>query len=218
MPSIQNVIFDLDGTLIDSSASILASYNAAFECAGLTPVLALTADIIGPPLRPTLQMLSGSSDTELLNGLTRAFIAHYDSTGYRYTTVFEGVDAFLRELAEAAVPLFIVTNKRIAPTKLILDYLGWAGLFQGAYALDSWGSPLPSKEAVIRRTIELHSLQPDATLYVGDRDDDRFAAEQAGVAFFLVPWGYGMCSPTNMDEVQDSTFGWKALRLHSAPR
>lgn len=209
MLSIQAIIFDLDGTLIDSSASILASYRAAFERTGRVPVRELGASIIGPPLGPTLQMLSGSSDAEVLDALACAFIDEYDSTGYRHTVAFDGVDAFLRELTADGVALFIATNKRIAPTRLIVEHLGWADLFDGVYALDSWGTRLPAKEEVIRRIVGLHALQPAASLYVGDREEDRLAAQQAGVPFFMVPWGYG---GTVVDPADGASAGWSQLR------
>lgn len=212
MACVQSVIFDLDGTLIDSSTSVLASYKAAFDRVGCEPVCALTPAIIGPPLQPTLQMLSGSSDPQLLNALAAQFIEYYDSTGYKGTVAFEGSHLFLRELVASGVGLFIATNKRIAPTKLIVKHLGWSRLFQGVYALDSWRDVLPAKEHVIRQIIGLHDLNPYLALYVGDRDDDRIAAQHAGIPFFLVPWGYGVPSISAIRSSQRDFLDWRLLR------
>ena len=63
MPRYTHILFDLDGTLIDSAPAILASFRNAFAEAGITPVVAIDESIIGPPLLETLQILSGSHDT-----------------------------------------------------------------------------------------------------------------------------------------------------------
>ncbi|MGJ0484904.1 MAG: HAD family hydrolase [Methylomicrobium sp.] len=86
---IENLIFDLDGTLIDSSNSILESFRGAFEEVGKEPVCPLKADIIGPPLREALCQLSGSSDSEELDRLATAFKAHYDTEGYKSPRSFQ---------------------------------------------------------------------------------------------------------------------------------
>ena len=75
------IIFDLDGTLIDSAQSILVSMRRAFESCDLVPVLPLEASLIGPPLRETLQSLSSESDSAQIEQLaqsetTRIFLAY----------------------------------------------------------------------------------------------------------------------------------------------
>lgn len=62
MPRYSHILFDLDGTLIDSAPAILASFRDAFARAGLTPVIPIDDSIIGPPLTETLQLLAGSKD------------------------------------------------------------------------------------------------------------------------------------------------------------
>jgi phosphoglycolate phosphatase len=71
--SIKSIIFDLDGTLADSSPSILASFHEAFQSQGVRPVSPLTSDIIGPPLGQALDQLLGRVDPALRAKLTQAF-------------------------------------------------------------------------------------------------------------------------------------------------
>lgn len=210
--TISAVIFDLDGTLIDSSESILDAYRAAFLSAGREPVIPLDSSIIGPPLQQTLQQLAGEEDDEVVTNLAQAFMQHYDNVGYLKTQVFDGVDALLRDAQSAGYRLFIATNKRIRPTRLILEHLRWTDLFQEAYALDAFEPRLPSKAELIDRILMLHQLQAADCLYVGDRDEDRLAAQACDVPFFCARWGYGLSSTEAGNPAHPSAEGISWLR------
>ncbi len=190
-PEPQHILFDLDGTLIDSAPSILAGFGAVVERHGVTPRVPLDSRLIGPPLLPTLERITGIGDPDALKQMATTFKASYDNEGYRHTLVYPGIDAALRALAARAA-LYIVTNKRIHPTRQILDHLGWASLFAGAYAQDAFEPPLPSKAAVIGRVLATHGISPAAALYIGDRAEDGEAATANGLAFAWATWGYGV--------------------------
>ena len=74
-----DILFDLDGTLIDSSPGILASFARVLEANGLAPAVPLEASLIGPPLAVTLRQVSGVRDEALLARLVDAFKADYDA-------------------------------------------------------------------------------------------------------------------------------------------
>jgi len=185
------LIFDLDGTLIDSAPSILAGFAAVVQRHGVTPQVPLDSRLVGPPLLPTLQRISGVSDPGSLQGMAATFKGWYDTEGYPLTVVYPGVDGALRALAARAA-LYIVTNKRINPTRQILAHLGWADLFAGVYAQDAFEPPLPSKAAVIGRALALHGIDPAMAIYIGDRAEDGEAATANGLAFAWAAWGYGV--------------------------
>jgi len=165
----KNIIFDLDGTLIDSSSSILGSFAEAFRQHGITPARPLTPELIGPPLMQCLALIAGHDDADTLAALAQAFKQHYDSEGYKQTTVFPDIERMLALLARDH-NLYIGTNKRIYPTRRILDHLGWGAYFQEVYALDYF--------------------HPAVTKYIGDRVEDGMAAEAHQLAFAMVTWGY----------------------------
>lgn len=185
------LIFDLDGTLIDSAPSILAGFAAVVQRHGILPQVPLDNRLIGPPLLPTLQRISGEDDPRALQGMAATFKGWYDTEGYTHTAVYPGVDGALRALATRA-PLYIVTNKRIHPTRQILAHLGWADLFVGVYAQDAFEPPLPTKAAVIGRALALHGIDPATAIYIGDRAEDGEAATANGLAFAWAAWGYGV--------------------------
>lgn len=185
------VIFDLDGTLVDSAPGILDSFAGAFAANGVVPNRPLTPALIGPPLRETLASLCDDNDPALLDRLTAAFKAHYDTEGYRQTRPFDGVADMLAGLACAGLGLHIATNKRALPTGLILNHLGWDGLFDRVYALDSFAPPLPHKAALLGRLLVAAGLCAVDGIYVGDRAEDQDAARANGLRFAWALWGFG---------------------------
>lgn len=184
------IIFDLDGTLIDSAPGILAAFKGAFEACRIAPQQLLTAAIIGPPLMETLAKLAGTNDLPVLQPLADAFKAIYDETGYRQTMVFAGVDEMLAELSARGYTLHIATNKRILPTRRIVKHLGWEKHFLGVYALDAFDSPLKSKARMLGAILAGRRLNPKDALYIGDRQEDGGAARTNNMRFLLALWGY----------------------------
>jgi phosphoglycolate phosphatase len=187
---IKDILFDLDGTLIDSAPSILASYAAVLSAAGLAPRVRLEPGIVGPALRPTLTLLTGIEAGSRLDELADAFRRHYDSECIHSTAVYEGVTDTLRTLAQRA-RLYIVTNKRIAPTRAIVEAFGWQPLLAGVYAMDAFEPALGSKAEVLGEVMRRHGVDRATAAYVGDRPEDGAAASENHLKFFWAAWGYG---------------------------
>ena len=198
MPRYTHILFDLDGTLIDSAPAILASFRNAFAEAGITPVVAIDESIIGPPLMETLQILSGSQDPVLIARLADGFKAGYDTEGYKATAAYAGVGALLASLADAGLTLSIATNKRIHPTRLILEHLGWHTHFAHVYALDLFAPRLPDKAAMIGRLLADQAIPTDKAIYIGDRSEDGKSADANTLPFIAATWGYGSLEPDDM--------------------
>jgi phosphoglycolate phosphatase len=187
-----HVIFDLDGTLIDSAEAILASLHGAFAECGLTPVRSIEASIVGPPLGETLKLLAGCENPNLIAQLTDAFKRSYDTDGTLKTEAYPDVGDMLRALRTAGMKLSIATNKRIYPTRLIIEHLGWSELFDSVYALDILSPPLPHKAAMLGRLLTDKEIDIHRAVYVGDRIEDFEAAEANGLPFIAATWGYGV--------------------------
>jgi phosphoglycolate phosphatase len=186
----KNIIFDLDGTLIDSAPSILESFNYAFVSLKISPSIAITSDVVGPPLMPTLTKLAGSDDPDLLKRLADAFKAHYDTEGYKKSTVYDGVKTLLEALKKMDVPVYIATNKRDIPTQKIITYLNWAGCFNGVFALDTYSPAVASKALMIERILVDFNIKSDEAVYIGDRYEDGLAADYNHMPFIMASWGY----------------------------
>ncbi len=191
----EHVIFDLDGTLIDSAPAILESFRIAFEEFSVKPVVPLTASLIGPPLIETLAKIAGTSDPGVLESLAEAFKNNYDNHGYKNTIYFDGVPDLLVTLKSRGQALYIATNKREKPTAKIIEHLNLGGFFRSVYSLDSFDPALLEKSELLQKLIEEHKLPRGKVSYVGDRHEDTLAAIRAGMYCVKVDWGYDECSP-----------------------
>lgn len=186
----EHIIFDLDGTLIDSAPSILESFVYAFATLGIEPSTAITADVVGPPLMPTLTMLAGSDDPALLQQLAAKFKEHYDTDGYKKAAVYPGIQTLLDQLKQTDATLYIATNKRDNPTQKIMQYLNWAHYFKGIFALDTYSPPKASKPLMVAQILKDYQINPEQVIYIGDRYEDGLAADHNQLAFSMVTWGY----------------------------
>jgi len=183
------IIFDLDGTLLDSARSILDSMKRAFESCGLVLVLPLEASLIGPPLRETLQRLSPESDACQIGELEQSFISSYDEKGCLEAYPFPGVDEMLRDLKLHGFALHIVTNKRAYPTQKILKHLGWNKVFGRVYANDTFVEERYNKSHLLGRLMMDLNLQSKDCAYIGDREEDASAAHENDMKFLWAGWG-----------------------------
>jgi phosphoglycolate phosphatase len=195
------MLFDLDGTLVDSAPGILSSLAAAFRECRCEPVMTLDQSIIGPPLAKTLQRLAGTDDAVTIAALSDAFRRDYDSRGYQATIPYAGVEHSIEALRDRSVRIFVVTNKRHRPTGLIVDLLGWRRLFHGVYSLDSIDPPSCDKAALVRTVLRLHGIESAGTILVGDSPDDEVAARSNGLRFLAAGWGYAS------DAMRDGRYG-----------
>jgi len=187
---ITDIIFDLDGTLIDSAPSILECFKRVLESNSIEPLLALNSDLIGPPLAQTLSRLTGIHDLDYIGKLADDFKKHYDFGGYQSTVSFAGVNELLQECCRLGFNLHIATNKRILPTTLILNHLGWKQHFKSVYALDSSSPSFANKAAMLTALLDEEKIDRNSGIYVGDRAEDHESATQNSLKFFGATWGY----------------------------
>ena len=186
----QHVLFDLDGTLVDSADGVLTALRRCLGRAGLEPRVELNRSLIGPPLPSMLATTTGSSDQALLSALERDFRTEYDSAGWRESPPYPGVPAALDALHEAGVGLHLVTNKRMVPTLKILDAHDWTSRFRTINTLDTSGGA-GSKSDVVARLLPTIGGARGRVALVGDSLDDARAAQGNNIDFAWASWGYG---------------------------
>lgn len=190
--SINTIIFDLDGTLIDSAGSILYGFERVVKSAGLSFKKEIDKNLIGPPLDEVLRSLTGITDLSQLEELVRAFTAYYDDSGYKKMFAYAGVDDLLRNLRKKNFRLILATNKRVTPTLKIIDYLQWTSLFEVIYAIDlNIEKPFNNKKSMLADLIREKGINSKKAIYVGDRLDDQDAAKKNDLQSITVGWGYG---------------------------
>jgi phosphoglycolate phosphatase len=198
------IVFDFDGTLVDSAPAILTAFAAALDDEGRPPCVPLDATLIGPPLKETLMRLSGSNDSGLIERLSALFKQHYDTQGVLTTPAYPGVEDMLRRLRTQGTALHVCTNKRLSVTLAILEQLGWQDAFISVYALDMSEPRLPGKAQLLAKQISEQKLSAEQAIYVGDKREDGLAANANGVPFHYAAWGYGDLQRTQME----ATWTW----------
>lgn len=187
---ITDIIFDLDGTLIDSAPGILESFKIALEKNNIESICQLNSDLIGPPLMESLNRITGISDEATLSKLADDFKEYYDIGGYIFTKPFLGVGELLKQCNINGLRLHIATNKRHLPTILILDHLGWKNYFKSIYALDSKSPSFSNKGKMLSALLEAEKIGSNSAIYVGDRVEDYHSAIANDLNFLGATWGY----------------------------
>ena len=189
--TVLDLVFDLDGTLIDSAPGILVSMQAALEQSGIVPKVPLTSALIGPPLIQALQVLAPDASEQTLARLAEDFKRHYDGSCHHEILVYPGIAEALHHLSAMPVRMHLATNKRLTPTLRIMEHLGWGRFFSGIYTLDSFSPPLQHKAAMLERIRQILQTPDRHIVYVGDREEDAEASRVNAMPFLWASWGYG---------------------------
>lgn len=188
------IVFDLDGTLVDTAPDLVGAVNVLLEQHRL-PTLRfdLARVMIGRGARALIeqgfaaagQPLSGD---EAVN-LTARFIDIYRGMIANESRLFDGVEATLDELAAAGVTLGVCTNKRTDLSVELLDALGLTHRFAAVIGADKAPAPKPDGRHVIT-AIEAAGGVVDRSIMVGDSASDVGSARNAGVPSVVVSFGY----------------------------
>lgn len=186
-----HILFDFDGTLVDSAPAILSTFAEVLHTCGLQACRSIDSTLIGPPLRQTLEALSGQSDPQVLDALSSSFREIYDAQICLTTPAYPGWSQILQALRSNGFTLAIATNKRLLPTRRILEALGWEAHFAFVYASDSSPQLFTDKTGMIGALLGALRIAPEAAIYLGDTVQDGCAAAANGVEFWPVAWGYG---------------------------
>ncbi|WP_232831470.1 phosphoglycolate phosphatase [Pseudogemmobacter bohemicus] len=189
IPKMTPVIFDLDGTLIDSVPDLMAALNQVFEAEGQAPFdLATVTSFIGKGVANLVRRGMETRGLDMADHprLVAAMEAAYEADPTSRTRIYPGVTEALETLAQAGHPLGICTNKPEKAARIVLDQMGLTPFFAaivggGRVALKPDPAPLQ---------LCIAELGADTAIYVGDSEVDADTAVAAGLPFLLYTEGY----------------------------
>ena len=191
------VVFDLDGTLTDSQAGIIASYQHALGAYDITADAASITAWIGPPLHVGFAAL-GVPTTEVPDAID-TYRAYFAQTGIYQNRLYDGVTAMLTGLERAGVSLALATSKLTEFAEQIAAQLEIADYFKVVAGANRDGSRTAKKDIVAVALDGLDWPDPTTVALVGDRADDMSAAAHFGLFAVGASWGYG-----NSEELEAS--------------
>jgi len=185
------VLFDLDGTLVDSGAGIARAAARALAEFDRPPLTAAQLRaFVGPPLRESFAGLGIDGDE--LDGLVDAYRHHYLEDGILDFEVYPGVARLLDVLGGAGLRLGVATSKRTASARRVVAHGGLDGHF-GAVEGSEPDDSRPDKAAVISAALAALGVDsPGRALMVGDRSHDVIGARAVATGFIGVAWGFAV--------------------------
>jgi phosphoglycolate phosphatase len=194
------LVFDLDGTLIDSRRDITTAINRMREELGLPPIpLEAVVTMVGEGARLLVERALGPDfPSEQVDRALARYLEHYADVCLDETQAYPGIEEMLEELA-GRYPLALLSNKGEALSRKILEGLGLSRFFGEVLGGDSLPTRKPDP-AGLRVLAERLGVPRERLLLVGDTWIDAETAHNAGCAFILVEWGFPR--PPKLDAVK----------------
>lgn len=188
------VIFDLDGTLVDTAPDLVATLNLILSREGLPPVdFEAARNFVGGGARLMVERGVAAAGrtlpTAAIDGYTRDFVDHYTVHLADTSKPFPGVEAALATLAERGYRFAVCTNKLEGLSVRLLDALGLSKWFSAICGADTFGISKPDPE-ILRRTIARAGALGNRAVMVGDSLMDIATARAVGVPVIAVDFGY----------------------------
>ena len=194
MTSARIIVFDLDGTLVDTAPDLINALNFVLDREGLSPVpLHAARNMIGAGARRLIERglelegrAAGPAD---ITRLTGDFIDHYAAHIADVSRPFDGLQGALDDLAASGYRFAVCTNKLEWLSKLLLDRLELSSRFSAICGADTFGVSKPDP-AILLQTIARAGGQPTQAIMVGDAGPDIGVARRAGIPVIGVEFGY----------------------------
>jgi phosphoglycolate phosphatase len=194
MTTDRTIVFDLDGTLVDTAPDLITSLNYVLDHEGLPPVpLASARNMIGAGARRLIER-GLEADGRQVGGddiarMTTAFIDYYADHIAVSSRPFEGLEDALDRMAARGYRFAVCTNKLEWLSRRLLDELKLSGRFAAICGADTFGVSKPDP-AILRQTVVRAGGKLAAAIMVGDAGTDVGVARRAGIPVIGVDFGY----------------------------
>ncbi|MDX1669083.1 MAG: phosphoglycolate phosphatase [Limnobacter sp.] len=198
----EGVLFDLDGTLLDTVPDLAAATNAMLLELGYDPLPQPTiASYVGKGAenlihRSLTGQMDGQVSSDLFHKAMPIWKRCYTEANGLHTEIYPGVLEGLDLLRDAGLPLGVVTNKPEEFALPLLSATGLSGYFQVIVGGDTCSQKKPQPMPVFHACNELE-INPERTLFIGDSLNDAQAARAAACICWLLPYGYNEGNPVS---------------------
>ena len=183
---IRAIIFDLDGTFIDSTEAIVESFNYTFDVLERSrPPREAVVSSIGHTLEDQFTQLLDHDPHDC----ARIYREHYKTIACDQTDLLPGAEACLRRFIKAGLKIGFATSKKLQYAEMIIDHLGVLRHFASRIGPDEVSHPKPHPEAVLI-SLDALGVNPGEAFFIGDTDFDVKAANAAHVRCLCVTTGY----------------------------
>jgi phosphoglycolate phosphatase len=194
MTSARIIVFDLDGTLVDTAPDLINALNFILDREGLPPVpLHAARNMIGAGARKLiergLELEGRAMSVDDVSRLTSDFIDYYAAHIADASRPFEGLESALDDLSARGYRFAVCTNKLEWLSKRLLDQLGLSARFAAICGADTFGVAKPDP-AILRQTVARAGGQLSSAIMVGDAGPDIGVARRAGIPVIGVEFGY----------------------------
>lgn len=186
-----HLIWDMDGTLVDSEPEILSAIKSSLAQSGVSMGAATSKLRIGPPVREVIRNAFSEEvlSEEQLDEAVKAFRVIYDTSDYQDTKPFEGIDDLIKNRSYVH---HVITNKPFFATNRILDAKGWKAYVSDVITPDSCMEVTGRKMTKPEMFRYCRDKYPEITMYgIGDMALDTVSAKESGFPAIGVLWGTG---------------------------
>lgn len=185
----QLVIFDMDGTIADTSPGILNSHRHAHKTMGCPiPSTEELESVIGGPLLQTYIDRFGFSEADARKAVNE-YRRYYSENGIHEAKLYPGMKETLKQMSERGVRIALATLKAERFAKIMLEEMGILPYFDVVYGMDDMDTR--TKSQLITMCMETLGVAKENSLMVGDSIHDLKGAQQCGVPFLGVSYGFG---------------------------
>ena len=186
---IKSIIFDLDGTILDTIYDLNAALNHTFAEFNLPKVsVDKTRANLGNGIKRLISDSLNSDTNTSIDILFNSFMEYYYNNVDVYTKPFEGIPSLLLYLKEKGFKLAVISNKNIKPLSLLINN-HYPNIFDAVYG-DGMGYKRKPDHEVVLKCLEELKTKPDEAIYIGDSDIDVITVKNVSCHGVFVSYGY----------------------------